>query len=99
MLHDQIKDNNISLVLISNIARSILQFLTTIIILLFVIYIDYNQISISDIFAFGVLATRLAPIVSDLTKSINYFFEITGILLNLKGILNDKINNFDLRYQ
>ncbi len=95
MLHDQIKDNNISLVLISNIARSILQFLTTIIILLFVVYIDYNRISISDIFAFGVLATRLAPIVSDLTKSINYFFEITGILQNLKGILNDNIYNSD----
>ena len=92
-LHQSIKDNNVSLALISNIAKSILQFLTTIIILLFVIYIDQTQISITDIFAFGVLATRLAPVVSDLTKSINYFFEITGILQNLKSILSNKIQN------
>ena len=44
----------------------------------------------SPYFAFGVLAIRLAPVVSDLTKSINYF-EITGILQNLKSILSNKI--------
>lgn len=96
-LHDKIKQNNISLSVFKNISKLILQFLATLTILCLIIFIDYNKIPLLDIFAFGILATRLSPVVVELIKSINYFFELTGILSNLKSILlENKIDSLKI---
>lgn len=94
-LHEKIKLNTIKIAIFRNISKSVIQFLSILFLLSFIFYIDKSKLEVSEIIAFGILASRLTPFILDLMKNINYFSECSGILSDLKKFLMNDFENLN----
>jgi len=94
-LHQNQVKYSINLNLIKGLSISIIQLLAFILILFFISIIRKLSFDVGNLLAFSLISIRLVPIVLEIGRSINYTFEIIGMLKNLMNFLRIQVK-FDI---